>query len=182
MSSHTVRATKIQSAKVTTVKSVRVLGIDPGFGRMGYGIVEEKRGKLCVVTYGCFESTKNETHGLRLLEIKEFLEKLYAEYKPVAAATETLFFSKNVKTALKVGEARGVILLTIAETGLSLFELSPQEVKQAVTGYGNAEKGQVARMVKQLLGLKEVPRPDDAADALAIAIAAAQMRKFLTHL
>lgn len=175
--------TKTQTHTVVKEKSaVRVLGIDPGFGRMGYGIIEEVRGKLKAVTYGCFESTKSETHGLRLLEIKEFLQKLFSDYEPAVAATESLFFSKNIKTALQVGEARGAILLTIAEAGLSLFELSPQEVKQAVTGYGNAEKGQVARMVKQLLDLKEVPRPDDAADALAIAIAAAQMRKFLTRL
>ncbi|MBI4133118.1 crossover junction endodeoxyribonuclease RuvC [Candidatus Uhrbacteria bacterium] len=161
---------------------MRVLGIDPGFGRMGYGIIEEHRGGLRVLDYGCFETKPTERAGGRLRAIRDALAGLLASWKPTLAATESLFFSKNVKTALQVGEARGVILLTVAECALPLIELSPQEVKLAVTGYGNAEKSQVQRMVQRILGLPKPPKPDDAADGLALAIAAAQMRKFLRRL
>ncbi len=174
--------TKFQKSRIKKNPGARVLGIDPGFGRVGYGLIEERRGRLALVSFGCFESSKTETQGWRLLEIKNFLAELLTQQEPTIAAIEALFFSKNIKTALGVGEARGAILLTLAEAGLPLFELSPPQIKQAVTGYGRAEKGQVARMVKEILGMKEIPRPDDAADALAIAIAALQLRKFLTHL
>lgn len=171
-----------QSLKKGTNAKTRVLGIDPGYGRLGYGIVEEARGDLRVIDYGCLETSKTESHQNRLIEIKQHLEKLIKSWEPTVAATESLFFSKNVKTALAVGEARGVILVTLAEANLPVLELSPQEVKQAVTGYGNAEKQQVQKMVQIILKLPKPPKPDDAADGLAIAIAAAQMRKFLRNL
>lgn len=174
--------TKTQPQQKTKSEPVRVLGIDPGFGRMGYGLIEERGGKLQALDYGCLETKKRETIAARLLELKEMLDGLLRHARPTVVAIETLFFSKNVKTALQVGEARGVILYTLADQGLPIFELSPQEVKQAVTGYGNAEKGQVGRMVQKILGLEMPPKPDDAADALALAIAAANMRRFLTKL
>ncbi|MDP2933955.1 MAG: crossover junction endodeoxyribonuclease RuvC [bacterium] len=174
--------TKSQTLKKARTESVRVLGIDPGFGRMGFGVIEETRGDLRVIDYGCLETQKTETIAQRLLELKKFIDQLVCDARPVVVAVESLFFSKNVKTALAVGEARGVILFALAEHGLPVFELSPQEVKLAVTGYGNAEKGQVQRMVQKILGLAKIPKPDDAADALALAIAAAQMRRFLNKL
>lgn len=177
-----VTKTKPQKQRVAADSPVRVLGIDPGYGRLGYGVVEERRGTLRVIDYGCFETPKTETVALRLVAVKRELERLISSWKPALVATESLFFSKNVKTALQVGEARGVILVTCAEQGLPTIELSPQEVKQAVTGYGNAEKLQVQKMVQLILKLPKLPKPDDAADALALAIAAAQMRKFLKSL
>lgn len=171
---------KVKKKKKT--EKTRILGIDPGYGRMGYGVIEEARGELKVIDFGCLETPKFERSELRLFEIKRFLEKLFKEHKPDLVATENLFFSKNIKTALRVGEARGVILLSVAEVDLPLFELSPQEVKQAVTGYGKATKDQVQKMVQKILDLKKMPKPDDAADALAIAITASQMRRFLTNL
>lgn len=173
---------KPQNLRTITREKTRVLGIDPGYGRMGYGVIEEYGGALRVLDYGCFETEKAEAHAPRLLAVKQRLEKLITNWKPDLIATESLFFSKNVKTALAVGEARGVVLLTAAEHNLSLLELSPQEVKQAVTGYGNAEKQQVQKMVQMILHLPQPPKPDDAADALALAIAAAHMRKFLKNL
>ncbi len=174
--------TKHHKQKEVTHEKIRALGIDPGFGRLGYGIVEESRSGLRVIDYGCFETRASERAGARLLAIRNRLNELIASWKPTLVATESLFFSKNVKTALAVGEARGVILLTVAEHGLPLFELSPQEVKIAVTGYGKAEKVQVQRMVTRILGLPKPPKPDDAADGLALALAALQMRRFLNKL
>lgn len=174
--------TKPKKKEKTVNEVVRVLGIDPGFGRMGYGVIEEKRGQIKAIDYGCLETKKTETIAARLVELKITVDQLIREHQPGVVAVESLFFSKNVKTALQVGEARGVILFSIADQGLPIFEISPQEVKQAVTGYGNAEKIQVQKMVQKLLGLPKIPKPDDAADALAIAIAAAHARRFLTKL
>ncbi len=174
--------TKPKKVKAKKNSAVRVLGIDPGYGRMGFGLIEETGGNFKTLDYGCFETPKNESAGSRLLEIKIFLDNYIEKNKPEVVGVETLFFSKNVKTALQVGEARGVILLSVAEKNISLFEVSPQQVKMAVTGYGAAKKEQMQKMVKTILGLKEIPKPDDAADGLAVAIAAAQIRKFFIKL
>ncbi|MBI2552173.1 crossover junction endodeoxyribonuclease RuvC [Candidatus Uhrbacteria bacterium] len=152
-----------------------ILGIDPGVARLGYGIVEEIKNVPRAVTYGCFETPSTMSHANRLATIHKELTQLIKKYRPVKIAVEKLFFSKNVKTALQVGEARGVILMTCAKLQVPCVEISPKEVKQALTGYGGADKQQIQRMVQLLLKLKEIPKPDDAADALAIALAGARL-------
>ena len=153
-----------------------ILGIDPGIARMGWGVVEEVRGaKPCAVAYGCFETNKTTAHAERLRAVHDELTRLIKKYRPEKVAVEKLFFSKNVKTALTVGEARGVIMLTCAEMHVSVVEISPKEVKQALTGYGQADKKQMQKMIQLILALKEMPKPDDAADALAIALAGARL-------
>jgi crossover junction endodeoxyribonuclease RuvC len=148
-----------------------VIGIDPGTAITGYGLVKDNPdGSLTVVNYGTIQTLTDVEMPRRLMELHKKLKEIVLLHRPESGAVEKLFFQRNVRTALSVGQARGVILLTLAETGLSLAEYTPLEVKQAVVGYGNADKNQVQQMVRALLGLKDVPQPDDAADALAIAI------------
>ena len=147
-----------------------VLGIDPGTARTGYGIVAREGNQVTPVDYGCFETIADRPLEGRLLLIHEAIDDLIATHRPAAVAVERVFFNKNVQTAFAVGQARGVILLAAAQHGLPVYEYGPHEVKIAVTGYGRAEKAQVQKMVQALLGLEALPRPDDAADALAIAI------------
>jgi len=158
------------------IKTKRILGIDPGFARTGWGIVESGS-KISVIDYGCIETHKDTDYSDRLVSLSKELNKIIKKYKPELAGIEQLFFVKNVKTGIQVGEARGIIILTLAQNNLGISEFTPLQVKQAVAGYGNADKGQVQRMVKTLLGLKEIPRPDDAADALAVAICTSAIRK-----
>jgi crossover junction endodeoxyribonuclease RuvC len=150
-----------------------ILGIDPGIGRVGYGVIEKLSSKITVVTYGCIETPKTDDHGLRLQMIKTDLGKIIRDYKPEVIGVEKLFFQKNVKTATAVGEARGVILLLASESGAKVVEIGPGQVKQALTGYGSADKNQMQQMVKIIFKLEKIPKPDDAADALAVAYAAA---------
>ncbi len=145
------------------------LGLDPGIARLGYGIVASERGRDQCIAYGVIETPRGEL-GPRLVELQRQLRALLDEHHPDRVCVERLYFSKNVKTATIVGEARGVILLTCAEAGVPIVEVQPQDVKQAVAGYGAADKTQVARMVRTLLQLTEIPQPDDAADALAVAL------------
>ncbi len=156
----------------------RTLGIDPGTAIMGYGVVEETGGRLQAIDFGALLTTKAETLPQRLLRLHRGLQELLERHRPTAVAVETLFFNRNVRTALAVGQARGVALLAAAQAGLPVFEYSPQQVKDAVVGYGGASKDQVQRMVSTLLGLQEVPRPDDAADALAIAVCHVHSARF----
>ncbi len=149
---------------------MRVLGIDPGTAITGYGVVEGEGDGLSLTTYGAITTPANQPLPQRLQHIYRELRALISEWDPDSAAVEELFFSKNARTALSVGHARGVALLAITEAGLPIQEYKPAEVKQAVAGYGNAPKQQVQGMVQLLLDLDEVPRPDDAADALAVAI------------
>jgi crossover junction endodeoxyribonuclease RuvC len=146
------------------------LGIDPGTATTGYGLVQDQDGSLAVVDYGVILTASDLEMPERLLEIFRQLNKIILLHRPESSAVEKLFFQRNVRTALSVGQARGVILLALAEAGLPVYEYTPLEVKQAVVGYGGADKNQVQQMVRALLGLKEVPQPDDAADALAVAI------------
>jgi crossover junction endodeoxyribonuclease RuvC len=146
------------------------LGIDPGTAITGYGVVEGEGDSLVVTTYGAVTTPANQPLAQRLQHIYRELRALIAEWHPDSAAVEELFFSKNARTALSVGHARGVALLALTEAGLPIQEYKPAEVKQAVAGYGNAPKQQVQGMVQLLLNLDEMPRPDDAADALAVAI------------
>ena len=148
-----------------------VVGIDPGTATTGYGLVRDLAdGSLQVVDYGVILTTTDQEMPDRLVALHQKLSELIILHQPDSGAVEKLFFQKNVRTALSVGQARGVILLAMAQKGLAVTEYTPLEVKQAVVGYGGAEKGQVQQMVKALLGLEDIPRPDDAADALAVAI------------
>ena len=146
------------------------LGIDPGTAITGYGFVREDDGALQTVAYGTITTPSNWALPQRLVAIQRELSDLIALHRPASAAVEQLFFSRNVRTALAVGHARGVVLLALAQAGVPISEYTPLEVKQAVTGYGRAGKQQVQEMIRVLLGLPEIPKPDDAADALAVAI------------
>jgi len=149
---------------------MRVLGIDPGTAITGYGMVEETGGDLKLLTFGVIRTPAGQPLPTRLQLIYRALIDLAAAWQPETAAVEELFFSSNVRTAMSVGQARGVALLALANSGLGVAEYTPSAIKQAVTGYGNADKEQMQEMVRLLLGLAEPPRPDDAADALAVAI------------
>ncbi len=155
-----------------------ILGIDPGTATTGYGLVEDEGGKLKVIDYGCIYTNKLLSMPDRLDLIAKDLKKIIKKYKPQAMAVEDLFFFKNAKTAITVGQARGVILFMGKNQKLKIFEYTPLQVKQAVVGYGRADKNQIQQMVKAILNLKDIPRPDDAADALAVAICCANSMKF----
>lgn len=147
------------------------LGIDPGTATTGYGLVRlEQDGSLIAVRYGVILTSKEATAPARLVILYDELRSLIGEYHPEIAAVEKLFFSRNVTTALAVGQARGVVMLCLEQAGINAFEYTPNEIKQAVAGYGGAQKKQVQEMVRALLALESIPKPDDAADALAIAI------------
>ena len=154
-----------------------VLGIDPGTAAMGYGIVEAKSGRVRMVDAGCLITKPDASLPTRLLAIHGLLDELIALHRPDLLAVERLFFSRNVQTALAVGQARGVVLLAAAQAEVPVREATPNEIKVAVTGYGSADKEQVGRMVAVCLGLTEAPRPDDTADALAVAIWAANAER-----
>jgi crossover junction endodeoxyribonuclease RuvC len=146
------------------------LGIDPGTATTGYGLVRQHADKLVHVHCGVITTTPKDSSQDRLRKIHTELKQLISEHKPTHMAVERLFFGVNTKTAMAVGQARGIVLLTAAEHGLPVIEYTPLEVKVAVTGYGKAEKKQIQQMVKFLLKMADIPKPDDAADALAVAI------------
>jgi len=152
---------------------VIVLGIDPGTARLGYGLVDRQGSQLTMLDYGCLETVNDRPLEQRLLLIHEGITELIETHRPEAVGVERLFFNKNTQTAMAVGQARGVVLLTAAQHGLPVLEYGPHEVKLAVTGYGRAPKDQVQRMVQLVLSMTELPRPDDAADALAVAVCTA---------
>lgn len=154
-----------------------VLGIDPGTAATGYGVVERTGSRLRAVDYGCLETLSTQELPRRLLEVHGAVTELIRTHQPALVGVERLFFNRNVQTAFAVGQARGVVLLAAAEAGLPVFEYGPHEVKMAVTGYGRADKVQVQRMVQVVLGLAVLPRPDDAADALAVAICLAHAQR-----
>jgi crossover junction endodeoxyribonuclease RuvC len=156
---------------------VIVLGIDPGTAAMGYGIVEARAGRLRMVDAGTLVTKPDASLPTRLLAIHRLLDELIGLHRPDLLAVERLFFSRNVQTALGVGQARGVVLLAAAQAEVPVREATPSEIKVAVTGHGSADKEQVGRMVAVCLGLAEPPRPDDTADALAIAIWAANAER-----
>lgn len=156
---------------------LRVLGIDPGMAILGYGVVEESRGRFLARAWGCVRTETGETVPARLERVHRGVVELLLAHRPDVVAVEELFFRRNVTTAIAVGQARGVVLLAAHQHGLPVAEYTPAQVKQAVVGYGKAEKPQVQAMVKMALGLHESPRPDDAADALAIALCCLQSRR-----
>ncbi len=147
-----------------------VLGIDPGTAITGYGLVTDQGAGTVAVAHGVITTPSDLPLPDRLVLLQRALRALIDQYRPDHAAVEELFFNKNVRTALAVGHARGVIMLTLAQAGVRIFEYTPLEVKQAVTGSGRADKRQMQQMVTLLLGLDQIPKPDDAADALAIAV------------
>lgn len=149
---------------------MKVLGIDPGTGRVGWGIVSHEKGVDSLIECGCFETTVKSELPERLHKIYLFLKDLIKKHKPDVLAVESLFFATNVKTAFDVGAAKGVILLAGEEAKLPIFQYTPLQVKSSLTGYGKAEKHQIQFMVTKILHLKETPKPDDAADAVAIAL------------
>ncbi len=147
-----------------------ILGIDPGTARVGWAVIDTDKSRIHAISYGCIETEKSETPGDRLVTIHDSLMAILKKYKPATVSVEDLFFATNAKTAISVGQARGVILLSAAQCGVPVVSYSPPSVKAAICGNGRAEKLQVQRMVTRLLKLKEIPKPDDTADALAIAL------------
>ena len=152
-----------------------ILGLDPGFGTMGYGVVErDARGNCRAVDYGVVKTPASENFAVRLCMLERGVNALFDKFSPEEAAMEELFFSKNVTTGIAVAHARGVILTTCCKRCGRIFEYTPNQIKEALTGYGKATKQQMQFMVTRLLGLSSVPKPDDAADALAVALTQAQ--------
>lgn len=149
---------------------MKILGIDPGTATTGFGVIEKHGSKLKFVDAGVISTPPDMEMPNRLSEIYSGLQELIEHHKPDCIAVELLYFATNVTTAITVGQARGVVLLAAGEAGLKLGEYTPLQVKQAVTGYGKADKKQIQEMVKMILGLDGIPKPDDAADGLAIAI------------
>lgn len=149
---------------------MRILGIDPGIAIVGFGLIESNRGSVRMLQYGAVTTEAGLPLATRLVQIENDMTALIAQLKPDEIAFEELFFSKNITTGIAVAHGRGVILCTAERLGVPIFEYTPMQVKQAVAGYGLADKKQVMDMTKRLLKLKAVPKPDDAADALAIAI------------
>ncbi|MGI6449776.1 MAG: crossover junction endodeoxyribonuclease RuvC [Desulfitobacteriia bacterium] len=147
-----------------------ILGIDPGTALMGYGLIEKKGQVLSAVEYSCWRTSADLPMALRLKKLFDSLEELLLKYSPQAVAVEELFFNRNTTTAIAVGQARGIVLLAAARHSIEVYEYTPLQVKQAVVGYGKADKHQIQYMVRALLALREMPKPDDTADALAIAI------------
>ncbi len=149
---------------------MRIIGIDPGTGILGFGVIEVVKGKPQLVDGGVIKTPVKEDDAVRLLTIYKELTNIIADTKPQVMAVEKLFFAQNVTTAMTVAQARGVVLLAGMQAGLEIFEYTPLQIKQALTGYGRADKKQIQEMVRVVLGLKQVPKPDDCADAIAAAI------------
>ncbi|MBI4136979.1 crossover junction endodeoxyribonuclease RuvC [Candidatus Roizmanbacteria bacterium] len=156
-----------------------VLGIDPGIARCGWGVVEKNgSANLKTIDFGCVVTKSITDEAVRLSQLYEEIRRLIKKYKPDVVAVEKLFFAANVKTALTVGQARGAILVAAGTAGIPIAAYTPLEVKQAITGYGRAEKEQMQRMITKTLGLSQVPQPDDTADALAVAVTYCFMKNY----
>ena len=160
------------------IEKVIIMGIDPGIAIVGFGVIEYKGNNFKVIDYGAVTTEPEVTFPNRLKQIYDTLVELFGVYKPDALAIEELFFNKNVKTAINVGQARGVEILAAVNSGIEVFEYTPLQVKQGVVGYGRAEKRQVQEMIKIILNLKKIPKPDDVADALAVAVCHAHSGNF----
>lgn len=149
---------------------MRILGIDPGTGILGFGVIDVEKGQATLVDAGVIRTPVKEDDAVRLQTIFDELSQIITETKPAEMSVEKLFFARNVTTAMTVAQARGVVLLCGKQAGLTIHEYTPMQIKQALTGYGRAEKKQIQEMVRVVLHLKDIPKPDDAADALAAAI------------
>lgn len=164
--------------KYFTIDIVIIVGFDPGLATLGYGVIEKtEKTKPKMVDYGIISTPKEENLAARLCLIEKGVKQIIEKFRPDEIAVEELFFAKNVTTGINVAHARGVLLLTAVKECAKLYEYTPLQIKQALTGYGRAEKRQIQAMVKNTLGLKGIPRPDDAADALAVALCHAQTNK-----
>ena len=157
---------------------MRILGIDPGIAIMGYGVIEFKENKIKVLENGVVTTSSKTKTGKRLELLYENLHQIIEEFQPDEFAIEELFFNSNVKTAIIVGHARGIQVLCAQQKGLPIYEYTPLQIKQAITGYGRASKSQMQLTVTQLLNLKAIPKPDDAADALSVALCHALSQRF----
>ena len=157
------------------IAPLRIIGVDPGLASSGWGVVELSKGRLFHIAHGCIETSADTPRAERLLFIYNSFKEILKTHNPREAAIENLYFGRNVSSAMMVAEARGVLMMALAARGLPVLELTPNEIKRAVTGVTRAEKSQVQEMVRFLLGLPEIPRPDHAADALAAAICAAHL-------
>lgn len=153
---------------------MRILGIDPGTGILGFGVIEADKGQFALVDGGVIRTPVHEDDAVRLQTIYEELTDIIVSTKPEIMSVEKLFFARNVTTAMTVAQARGVVLLCGKLASIEIYEYTPMQIKQAITGYGKADKKQIQEMVRVLLGLQEVPKPDDAADAIAAALTHAQ--------
>ncbi len=149
---------------------MRILGIDPGYATIGYGIVEYDNFHFKTIAYGAVKTTPDKAFCDRICDIYDDINTIINKYRPDCVSIEKLYFNTNTTTAIDVAQARGVILLAVRKTGIEIYEYTPLQVKQSITGYGRAQKHQMMEMVKNLLQLKSIPRPDDTADALALAI------------
>lgn len=149
---------------------MRILGIDPGIAIVGFGFIDKQGSKVTPVQYGCIQTEAHTPDEERLLHVYEAMVQLIDKYKPEAVAFEKLFFNRNVTTAMSVSQARGVLVLAAVQKGLPIAEYTPMQVKQAIVGYGKAEKRQVQEMTRMFLKLQAIPKPDDVADALAVAV------------
>lgn len=166
------------NAKFITIIDMIIVGFDPGLATLGYGVIRKEKGrKIEMLDYGIVSTPKEDNLAIRLTKIELGVKQIIEKFKPDEIAIEELFFAKNVKTAIAVAHARGVVLLTAVKECGKIFEYTPLQIKQALTGYGRADKNQIQQMVKMNLGLKCIPRPDDAADALAVALCHAQTNK-----
>lgn len=159
-----------------------ILGIDPGIGRTGWGLISEEKGRFKSVDYGCIETYPKDTEIDRLAQLYEQIEKLFKKHSPDEVVIEELFFNTNQKTALSVGQARGVVLLSCAQNKKNPHVYTPLQVKMSIAGYGRAQKSQIAHMVKSLLNLKKTPKPDDVTDALAVALTYAFSKRMTNRL
>ncbi|MCI8810527.1 MAG: crossover junction endodeoxyribonuclease RuvC [Oscillibacter sp.] len=159
---------------------MRILGIDPGYATVGFGLIEAEQGKVCMRTYGTITTPAGQPLSRRLYQLGTDMEKLITQLKPSVISIEELFFNTNITTGIAVAHGRGVILYVAERCGIPLYEYTPSQVKLAVTGYGKAQKRQVMDMTRRLLKLNAVPRPDDAADALGLALCHA--RSFTSQL
>lgn len=159
-----------------------ILGIDPGLGRCGYGVIEYNNNKPKALDYGCIFTDKDSETSRRLLDLSDKINSIIKKYKPQVLAIEDLFFNTNAKTVIKIGQAQGVIMLAAQKNNIPVFSYPPLEIKMAITGYGRAEKEQIQKMVKNILHLTEIPKPDDTADALAVALTYSLVYKFKSKL
>ena len=155
-----------------------ILGIDPGIADTGFGIIKYEKSKFQAINYGAIKTSKQDNLSARLNLLYKDISKLIKKYKPDRAAIEQIFFAKNAKTAITVAHARGIALLASEQAKCETQEFTPLQIKQALTGYGKADKNQIQQMVKTILNLKQIPKPDHAADALAIAICSAQTKSY----
>ena len=160
---------------------MRILGIDPGVATVGFGVIETQGGRQQMIQYGAITTPAGQPLAARLVQIAQDMETLINQFRPDEMSIEELFFSKNITTGIAVAHGRGVILCTAEKLGVPIYEYTPMQVKQAVVGYGLAEKKQVMDMVRRILSLQAVPKPDDAADAVAIALCHARSATSLIH-